>query len=478
MQSERRFATRPVKIRQPRPKGRIVFTILTLAGLSVFGYFALASLVENENDLTCAVRTPVARINPPEPTIERALQTKTPDNINNATLQAKDPEDCKLELGAVEILGASDQGDTLTSLLKLNIPSQEIALKLAKSFEDLIRTHKDPDFRKEANLRTGRRYNLLLDKDGGFLKAVLEMDPAHVFYAIKRDNRIKAWKEDVVLDYKIESIAFKIKNNLYSSIRTVGEGRELAWNLEQIFKWDIDFSRELMRGDTCKIVFERRYADDRPSGYGKILYAEYDGKRTGRKTAALFKKAYWDVKGYELKKDFLVSPLEIKLRVTSKYGMRFHPILKRHKMHRGVDYGAPTGTPIVSVARGKVIYSGYDKGGYGNYIKIRHKSGIETRYGHLSRKLVRKGQIVKQGQKIGLVGATGRATGPHLDFQFLVKGKHIDPLKMKYATKNDRERIPKPLRPRFFRLTDSWIATIENNAPSSSGRKYAVINRP
>ncbi len=478
MHSERRFATRPVRIRRPRPKGRLIFTILTLAGLSVFGYFALASLVENDNDLTCAVRTPVARMNSPELTIDRAPQTSIPENTKSLAAPDKAPEDCKLELGAVEILGASDQGDTLTSLFKLNIPSQETALKLAKVFEDLIRRHKNSDFRKDRNLKSGRRYNLLLDKDGGFLKAVLEMDPAHVFYAVNQNGEIKAWKEDVVLDYKIESIAFKIKNNLYSSIRSVGEGRELAWNLEHIFKWDIDFSRELMRGDTCKIVFERRYADDRPSGYGKILFAEYDGRRTGRKTAALFKKAYWDIKGYELKKDFLVSPLEIKLRVTSKYGMRFHPILKRRKMHKGVDYGAPTGTPIVSVARGEVVYAGYDKGGYGNYIKIRHKNGIETRYGHLSRNLVRKGQIVKQGQKIGLVGATGRATGPHLDFQFLIKGKHIDPLKMKYATKNDRERIPKPLRPRFFRLTGSWIATIEKNSPGSNGPKYAVNNRP
>jgi murein DD-endopeptidase MepM/ murein hydrolase activator NlpD len=468
---ERRLNIKPVHIRERRPKGRLIFTILTLAGLSAFGYFSLASFVEDETSVSCAVRTPVARLDrneAPKDATKALHATSTPSR----PVPDEPAKHCKLEPGTVEILGSSDQGDSLTSLLALNLPSDRDAIKLAHIFERLIREHKDPKFSRNANLKKGRRYNILLDKEGYFLKAVLEMDPAHVFYAVADQGRIKAWKEDVVLDYKVESVTFNIRNNLYDSIRRAGEGRELAWDLEKIFQWDIDFNSELMRGDTCKIVFERRYADDKPSGYGRILYAQYMGKRAGNKTAVLFKKSYWDQKGYELKKDFLVSPLEIKLRVTSKYGMRFHPIHKRWKKHNGVDYGAPRGTPVVAVARGRVTFSGWTRG-YGKYVKIRHKNGIETRYGHLNKRLVRKGQLVKQGQKIGLVGSTGQSTGPHLDFQFLVSGKHVDPLKMKYASSKNRNRIPAPLRPRFTRVTKSRISVLENRRPFHAREKYA-----
>ncbi|MBD3397557.1 peptidoglycan DD-metalloendopeptidase family protein [Candidatus Micrarchaeota archaeon] len=471
MQPERRLNTKPVRILRRRPKGRLLFTVLTLAGLSAFGYFALAAFLEDETTVRCAVRTPVARVKAPESKIT-PKKASNPVGAPAEEVTQDRKNNCRLEPGTVEILGASDQGDSLLSILELNLQSGETARKLAGIFEELIREHKDSDFSRNAHLKKGKRYNILLDKDGNFLKAMLEMAPAHVFYAVATNGAIKAWKEDVVLDYKVESITFRIKNNLYSSVRSSGEGRALALELERIFKWDIDFSSELMPSDTCRIVFERRYADDKPSGYGRILYAEYLGKRTGKKTAVLFKKTYWDDKGYELKKDFLVSPLEIKLRVTSKYGMRFHPIHKRWKKHNGVDYGAPRGTPVVSVAKGRVIFSGWSKG-YGKYVKIRHKNGIETRYGHLSKRFVKKGQYVKQGQKIGLVGSTGLSTGPHLDFQFLMAGKHIDPLKMKYASSKNRNRIPRPLRPRFARVTESRISLLKKSQPANSREKFA-----
>jgi murein DD-endopeptidase MepM/ murein hydrolase activator NlpD len=237
-----------------------------------------------------------------------------------------------------------------------------------------------------------------------------------------------------------------------------GEGMELALKLTNVFRWDIDFQSESVKGDVCKILFERRYADDRPSGYGRILCAVYEGKKTTKKTGILFSGTYYDQTGSELKKNFLRSPLNV-LRVTSRFGRRFHPILHVWRKHNGVDYGAPTGTPVWSVAGGKVTFSGW-KRGYGKYVCIRHENGYESRYGHLSRIFVRKGQHIKQRQRIGLVGQTGLATGPHLDFQLLAQGKHLDPLRVRMV--KVIRKVPAPLKSRFASVARQRLQRLGN----------------
>jgi murein DD-endopeptidase MepM/ murein hydrolase activator NlpD len=206
------------------------------------------------------------------------------------------------------------------------------------------------------------------------------------------------------VEYKTEVCTFKVQKDIVQSILDAGEERELAVKLIHIFRWDIDFQSDVKSGDDCKIVFERRYADDRPAGYGRILYAAYNGKRTGKRTASLFSGEYYDRNGVELKKDYLRAPLNT-LRITSGYGMRIHPVLKIWKMHTGVDYGAPAGTPVYAIANGTVSFQGCGDA-YGLYVCIRHDNGHESRYSHLSRILVKKGQRVKQRQTIGLVGST------------------------------------------------------------------------
>jgi murein DD-endopeptidase MepM/ murein hydrolase activator NlpD len=233
--------------------------------------------------------------------------------------------------------------------------------------------------------------------------------------------------------------------------------------LISVFQWDIDFESESVRGDTCKVLFERRYADDRPSGYGQILCAIYKGRQTGRKVAILFKDkenkdAYYDEKGVELKKSLLRTPLRIILRKTSGYGMRTHPIDGRRHMHKGVDYGAPMGTPIWSVASGVVTFSGC-KNGYGKFVSIRHKNGYESRYGHLSKLRVRNGQRVKQRQCIGLVGRTGYATGPHLHFELLSGSQHINPMAVRYV--KSLATVPSDLRPRFESVGRQRLLSLE-----------------
>ncbi len=424
-----------------RSSGKIFFlTFLMLGGLAVGGY--LWCIPDLDGALSIATEPPKANASVPPGAAACAIpQAEVPNEPESAPV-------C-----SVEVTDITGQGDTLYSVLEYHISKPEWVEKAAHSLASVIRSGLDPKFTPHRPLKPGARYTITLDSEGGFLKAGIDMDVAHVFHATADGNQVRAWKEEVVLEFKPETVSFDIAGNLTESLLKTGEGMELALKLTNVFRWDIDFQSESMRGDVCKILFERRYADDRPSGYGRILCAVYQGRKTGKKVAVLFNGTYYDENGRELKKNFLRSPLSV-LRVTSQYGRRFHPILRVWRKHNGVDYGAPKGTPVWSVARGVVTFAGWKKG-YGKYVCITHENGFESRYGHLSRILVKKGRRVKQRQRIGLVGATGLATGPHLDFQLLVKGKHVDPLKVKMITA--LRHVPKPLQSRFRRVAGARL---------------------
>ncbi len=345
----------------------------------------------------------------------------------------------------VEISDMTSNGDTLLSLFSLSFCDTKEVRQVAKSLASVIQADLGKRFLPTDEIPPGKRFVIRVDRKGDFQQATIELDPARVFHCKKENNVIKSWKEDVVLDYKKEMLCFKVQHDFVRSITAAHEGRELALKLTHVFRWDIDFQSDIRSGDKCKIVFERRYADDRPAGYGRILMAIYEGKQTGRKTACLFNGEYYNENGVELKKDYLRAPLNT-LRITSGYGWRIHPILQVWKFHTGVDYGAPTGTPVYAVADGTVTFQGRGKA-YGLYVCIRHKNGYESRYSHLSSILVKKGQSVKQRQTIGLVGSTGRSTGHHLFFEIIANGKRIDPTKIKMF--KYPQAVPAPLKNRF-----------------------------
>lgn len=346
---------------------------------------------------------------------------------------------------SVEISDMTSDGDSLLSLFSMNICDTAMARAVAESLASEMQTALHKRVRATDELRPDRRYVIQLDDRGIFDSATIEIDPANVFHCSNKNGALRAWKEDVVLDYKTEVLSFPVYGDIVKSVLAASESKELALKLIHVFRWDIDFQVDPKKGDVCKIVFERRYADDKAAGYGRILYAVYQGKRTGRKTACLFNGEYYDEHGVELKKDYLRAPLNT-LRITSGWGWRIHPVLKYPKFHYGVDYGAPTGTPVFSIADGTVSFQGCESA-YGLYVCIKHGNGRESRYSHLSRILVKKGQRVRQHQTIGLVGSTGRSTGPHLFFEILDKGKRIDPTKVRLV--RDPASVPSPLKRRF-----------------------------
>jgi murein DD-endopeptidase MepM/ murein hydrolase activator NlpD len=251
-----------------------------------------------------------------------------------------------------------------------------------------------------------------------------------------------------------------IRSSLFAATDEARIPDPVATQMAEIFSAEIDFHRELRKGDTFSIVYESVTADGEPvpwnQGAGRVLAAEFIN--SGKTHQAIWfesggKGAYFDPSGRSRKRAFLASPMEFS-RVTSGFAMRMHPILQRMRAHLGVDYAAPTGTPVRVVGEGVVDFAGWQNG-YGNVVHVRHGADRLTVYAHLSRIDVRKGQRVEQGQHIGAVGATGWATGPHLHFEFRVGGVHQDPLKIAKAS----ESVPldPAARPRFT----EWARTVQ-----------------
>lgn len=227
-----------------------------------------------------------------------------------------------------------------------------------------------------------------------------------------------------------------VRTSLFAATDEAGVPDAVAAQLADIFSTEIDFHRELRKGDSFAVVYEALTADGEvvpwSDGAGRVLAAEFTS--AGRTHHAVWfvpsdgRGGYYGLDGESRRRAFLASPVEFS-RVTSGFANRFHPILKTWRKHQGVDYGAPTGTPVRVVGDGTVEFAGWQNG-FGNVVIVRHAGGRETLYAHLSSINVRKGQRVEQGQNVGAVGSTGWSTGPHLHFEFRVNGVHQDPLQI------------------------------------------------
>lgn len=250
-----------------------------------------------------------------------------------------------------------------------------------------------------------------------------------------------------------------IQTSLFAATDEARIPDAVAIQIAEMFASAIDFRRALRKGDRFNVVYEALEADGEPLRTGRVLSAEFvnAGKTyqamwfqpTGQDAQGIaYKGGYYTLDGKSLRRAYLGSPLEF-TRVSSGFSMRFHPILQKWRAHLGTDFAAPTGTPARTVGDGVVSFAGV-QGGYGNVVFIKHRNGHETVYAHLSRINVRVGQNVGQGDTIGLVGATGWATGPHLHFEFRVNGVHQDP--MTIARQSETVPVPTAALPLFKQL--------------------------
>lgn len=272
----------------------------------------------------------------------------------------------------------------------------------------------------------------------------------------------------------------KIENNLFDAMSKAGEDSELAAMVAGIFEWEIDFLKDLRPGDKFVVLVEKKFINDKYAGYGKILAADFYNR--GKVHRAVYyndgkNKGYYNEKGQGLERGFLRVPLNYS-RISSRYSTsRLHPVLGYHRPHYGVDYAAPTGTPVKATASGVVKIKSRTKGN-GNYIGLRHPNGYETFYLHLHgfNRSIRKGSYVEQGQIIGYVGSTGYSTGPHLDYRIRKNGKWLNPLKFvatpKTLKKNDVKAFQEYAKTYFNKLN---ISTVEY-ANNTQRLSYPLVN--
>ena len=348
--------------------------------------------------------------------------SQTPSGTPEKSLAVEDDP-----ISKEEIPGTIKRGDTLTSLLGNYFSSGDI-YRLAKECEEIFSVR---------DICAGRPYCLLFE-DGSFKCFTYEIDADDQLLISYEDDQFAIRKEAIAYQVERSAISGMIESSLFLTVSRLGEGPELACRLADIFAWDIDFMRDLRSGDAFRVLIEKRYRDGTFAGYGRLLAAEFVNQGESYRAVYFADKeqiAYYDTEGRSLKKAFLKAPLSYS-RISSGYSnRRLHPVLRVWRPHRAIDYAAPVGTPIKAVANGVVTQRSYDKSN-GNKVRLRHPNRYETTYIHLSRfgRGIKVGKKVTQGQVIGYVGATGLATGPHLDYRVFKNGRPINPLKI--------ERIP------------------------------------
>ena len=277
-------------------------------------------------------------------------------------------------------------------------------------------------------LRAGNSVTVGRSVEGTLRQIDYKIDAERMLHIVPQAEGFSAEVKEIPTQTEIAVVTGKMEDSLFNAIEDAGESPEVALRMAQIFGYDLDFYTDPRRGDTFRIVLEKKkYERGETAGYGRIVAAEYvNGAK--KYQALLFHDpeghaAYYTADGKSLQKAFLRSPLKFGAPVTSHFSKaRFHPILKTYRPHLGTDYGAPIGTPVQTIGSGRVVFAGH-KGGDGNMVHITHSNGYETFYLHLSRIFVHVGERVEIGKTIGLVGMTGLATGPHLDFRISQKGQ-------------------------------------------------------
>lgn len=340
-----------------------------------------------------------------------------------------------LELFRSDLTRNSDTADTL--LRRLGVDDPEAAAFLRSDTRARRLLDGRPGKMVRALARDGRLSELVArypaDSDERFATHFTRL-------TIRRDAAGFATRsEQVPLQHEVRLGSGTIQSSLFAAADESRLPDTVTSQLAELFATDIDFRRELQRGDSFTVVYEALTADGEPiawsPGTGRVLAAQFvNGGKTydavwfadaaGNEEQSR-KGGYFSLDGSSKTRMFLASPMAFS-RVTSGFAMRFHPVLKSWRQHLGVDYGAPTGTPVRAVGEGTVDFAGWQNG-YGNIVVLKHAGDRETRYAHLSRITTRRGAHVEQGEQIGAVGATGWATGPHLHFEFRVRGENVDP---------------------------------------------------
>ncbi len=358
------------------------------------------------------------------------------------------------------VTGRVPRNGTLSGALRGSGVAPEMVETVARSLRSVF------DVR---GARPGDFYALIRDQSGQILSFEFQRGRAEV-YRIERDaaGNLIASRETAALERRVIQLGGVVKRSLFDALTDLGEGPGLVHAFTDIFAWDFDFSTQTRPGDEFRVVFEKFYDKDGFVRYGRVQAAEYRAAR--RDFVALWFEdengagGYYSPDGNSLRRSFLAAPLKYS-RISSRYTMsRLHPILHSTRPHEGVDYAAPVGTPVWAVADGEVVFADW-AGGFGKTVRVKHRSGYVSSYAHLSRyaRGLRVGQQVAQKQLVGFVGATGLATGPHLDFRLSQNGRYLDPMRLRIDA---GEPVPPRARSRFARIKEARLAELREAQPA------------
>ena len=406
--------------RHPRRVSAAVLTVLAGSAMTAFGVAPLAALPQA-----------------PAPVVTQISESIQSPELQEQLLQL---DGQSLALYRSDVTRSADTVDSL--LQRLGVSDAQAA--------QFIR--QDPVAGTLMQGRTGKSVKAIVED--GQLKQLVVRGPAaangdfethFTRLTIERDATRRSFvvKQEIdPLEASTKLGSVMIRSSLFAAADDAQIPDGVTNQIAEIFGNEIDFRRELRKGDAFSVLYEAHLADGEPitwgSSHGRVLAARFINKGTSHDAVwfqeAGRKGAYFDLNGRSTTRAFLASPLAFS-RVTSGFAMRFHPIHKTMRAHLGVDFGAPTGTPVRSVGDGVVTFSGWQNG-YGNVVQVEHSGGRSTVYAHLSRIDARRGARIEQGQLIGAVGATGWATGPHLHFEFKLGGKQVDPMQVARASES------------------------------------------
>ena len=357
------------------------------------------------------------------------------------------------------------RGDTIASLLaRLDVDEQE-TLKILRHPKDL---------KPLRQLKPGKTVQVQVNDEGELLLLRYFNASGGVFVAKKTGDRFAFEMEPLSLEKRVLIKSGDIESSLFAATDAVDLPDSIATQIADIFSSDIDFYRDLRKGDRFSVVYEMFYDQGTVVGSGRVIAAEFVNQ--GSTYQALYFNdeqghgGYYTPYGKNMRKAFLRSPLEFS-RVTSGFSLsRFHPLLKEWRAHKGIDYAAPVGTKVKATARGTVVFFG-SQVGYGNMVVLRHQGVYSTVYGHLSAfaKGLHRGEKVSQGDVIGYVGMTGLATGPHVHYEFRVNGVQNNPTHL--AVPEGPPIIPR-LKPAFY----SAVKPLQSQLNLAHGVNFAKLD--
>lgn len=359
-------------------------------------------------------------------TASNASQRALPDNfLDLVRLNPRAEEAADNRLKTLEI----KSGQTLAGILQDNGISGNDAYLTVKALSEYI----DP-----RKIKPGQTFTIRVENDQGSEESVIlsefvmDVDSIRSVHITKQNDEFLAELNEKEISKRTYAGATQIQTSLYGSAARSGIPAPVIAKMIRMYSWSVDFQRDIRRNDQIELLYEVYETEDGETvKYGDILYANLNVLDTDLPLYR-FEKGdgqvdYYDSRGQSIKKTLMKTPVD-GARMSSKFGMRRHPILGYNKMHKGVDFAAPLGTPIYAAGDGVLEKVGRN-GGYGNYMRIRHTNGLKTAYAHLHKfaKGMSVGKRVKQGQVIGYIGSTGRSTGPHLHYEVILNGKQVNP---------------------------------------------------